>query len=241
MNLKKCMFLENRCYTSKEPIQQFAGIVVHSTGCNNPNICRYVQPSESDPNYNTIIDDIGKNRYSNDWNNPTASKAVHAFIGKNSKGVVETYQTLPFDICAWGVGKGKKGSYNYNPTAHIQFEICEDNLKDEAYFNAIYKEATEFCAYLCKMYGISPDQICSHKEAYTRGYASNHGDPDHWFKIYGKTMNDFRADVQKIITPQVLYKVQIGAFRNIDYAKARLEEAKKAGFTDAYITKVNID
>ena len=45
MNLKKCMFLENRCYTSKEPIQQFAGIVVHSTGCNNPNICRYVQPS----------------------------------------------------------------------------------------------------------------------------------------------------------------------------------------------------
>lgn len=240
MTLKKCIFLENRCYTNSQEIEQFAGIVVHSTGCNNPTIKRYVQPSKSDPNYNTIISDIGFNRYSNDWNNSSASKAVHAFIGKNDKGTVVTYQTLPFDICAWGVGRGKKGSYNYNPTAHIQFEICEDNLSDESYFKSVYNEATELCAYLCRMYGISPDTICSHKEAAQRGYASNHGDPEHWFSKYGKTMNDFRADVNKLIIPTYIYKVQIGAFRNIEYAKARLQKAKEAGFTDAYITQVKI-
>jgi N-acetylmuramoyl-L-alanine amidase len=33
------------------------------------------------------------------------------------------------------------------------------------------------------------------------------------------------------------YKVQVGAFANLDNAKALLEEVKKAGFTDAFITK----
>ena len=33
------------------------------------------------------------------------------------------------------------------------------------------------------------------------GYASNHGDPDHWFRRFGKTMDDFRADVTRTLTP----------------------------------------
>nr|DAZ23811.1 MAG TPA: PGRP recognition protein [Caudoviricetes sp.] len=31
------------------------GIMVHSTGCNNPNLKRYVQPSINDANYKTLI------------------------------------------------------------------------------------------------------------------------------------------------------------------------------------------
>ena len=38
--------------------------------------------------------------------------------------------------------------------------------------------------------------IC-HQEGYRRGIASNHGDVLHWFPKFGKTMDDFRADVAR--------------------------------------------
>jgi hypothetical protein len=175
------------------------GIVVHSTGCNNTTIKRYVQPSDNDPNRNEILADIGKNKYGNDWNHTTRYGGVHAFIGKNAKGVIETYEVLPYEWASWGVGRGKNGSYNYAPTAHIQFEICEDNLTSADYFNKAFKEAIEYCAYLCKKFGWDSNAICSHKESVDRGYGQDHGDPDHWLKKYGKNMNWFRAEVQKLL------------------------------------------
>lgn len=54
---------------------------------------------------------------------------------------------------------GKKGSYN---DYAIQFEICEDALTDEKYFNEAFALAAELCAYLCKTYGIAVDGIVSH-------------------------------------------------------------------------------
>jgi peptidoglycan hydrolase-like protein with peptidoglycan-binding domain len=177
------------------------GIVVHSTGANNKTLKRYVQPLKTDANYNEIIEDIGKNSYNNHWNKSSVGKCVHAFIGVNKAGTVETYQTLPFDLCCWGVGAGKKGSYNYNPTARIQFEICEDNLKNEDYFNAAFKEAAEFCAYLCKKYDLGVETICSHAESYKAGYGSNHSDCDHWLKKFGKNMDWFRKQVAEILNP----------------------------------------
>jgi N-acetylmuramoyl-L-alanine amidase len=201
MILKRCYLTKNRCYTNSPKITNGkpVGIVVHSTGANNKNLKRYVQPLKTDSNYDEVIADIGKNNYGNSWNRSTVSKCVHAMIGANRAGTVETYETLPYDICCWGVGKGKKGSYNYNPTAYIQFEILEDNLKDEGYFNAAFKEAIEYCAYLCKMFNLSVDKICSHKEAGNAGYGSAHGDPDHWLKKFNKDMEWFRSEVKKLL------------------------------------------
>lgn len=201
MILKTCMLTANRCYirgqkmTNNKP----TGIVVHSTGANNPTLKRYVQPLTSDANYEALIADIGKNSYGNHWNRAEATACVHAFIGKNAAGVVETYQTLPFNICCWGVASGSKGSYNYNPTARVQFEICEDGLTDATYFAAAMREAQELCAHLCKTYGFGVDRICSHQEAYRAGYGSNHGDPHHWLSKHGKSMDWFRAEVQRLI------------------------------------------
>ena len=93
----------------------------------------------------------------------------------------------------WGCASGKKGSYNYT---HIQFEICEDALKDEKYFNDAFGVAIEFCAYLCDKYNLSADSIVSHHEAHLKGYASNHGDCDHWLKKFNKNMNWFRNEVK---------------------------------------------
>lgn len=199
MKLKQCIFYENDCYKKGTKIRKHFGILVHSTGANNPTLKRYVQPSTYDKNYDEIMKDVGKNRYGNSWNKSGGSSCVHAFIGKNDKGEVETYQVLPFDICCWGCGRGKNGSYNYNPTAKIQFEICEDDLTNEDYFNKVMKEAQEFCAYLCKTYNIGIDHITSHKESHALGYASNHGDPENWLSKFGKNMNWFRDCVNKIL------------------------------------------
>lgn len=220
MVLKKCILTANRCYIANEKINDNKpmGIVVHSTGCNNRTLKRYVQPLKNDKDYDEIIADIGVNKYGNHWNGPERSACVHAFIGVNDAGKVETYQTLPFDICCWGVGSipyDKNGkevasssspnfdhygpSYNYNPQARIQFEMCEDDLKDKTYFEAVMKEAQEFCAYICKMYGFGVDKISSHHESYLAGYGGNHGDPENWLKPFGKTMDWFRSEVQKLL------------------------------------------
>ncbi len=183
MKLKKCLFTKNDCYKKATKMTP-KGIVVHSTGANNPNLKRYVQPDDGL---------LGVNKYNNHWNKSGVSKCVNAFIGKDKNGAVQVYQTLPWNYAPWGVGKGKKGSYN---TSHIQFEICEDNLKDAEYFADAFNLAAELCAYLCKEYNLSVNSIVSHKEANKAGYASNHGDCDHWLKKHGKTMDWFRDKVK---------------------------------------------
>ena len=219
MELKQCIFTHSGCYAASEKMDggKPTGIVVHSTGANNKTLKRYVQPIKGDSNYDEVIADIGKNLYGNHWNKASKKACVHAFIGVNASCEVKTYQVLPWNICCWGIGKGSKGSYNYNPTARIQFEICEDNLKDAEYFNKVMKEAQELCAYLCKLYGLTVDKICSHAEAYKAGYGSNHGDIDHWLKKYGWTMDQFRNQVQQIINGKAPvtgfqpYKVKVTA------------------------------
>lgn len=239
MILKECMLIKNDCYIKGEKMTDNmpTGIVVHSTGANNKTLKRYVQPVESQAYYDEIIKDIGKNIYDNHWNHSAEemgrSTCVHAFIGINAAGTIETYQTLPFDVCCWGVGTGNKGSYNYNPTARVQFEICEDDLTDESYFNAAMKEAQEFCAFLCYKYGFGVEKICSHKEAYAEGYSgSNHGDPDHWLAKFGKNMDWFRQEVNKILdgTYKTTFRVEIGDFSERKEAETAFETISKYGY-----------
>ena len=114
---------------------------------------------------------------------------------------------MPWNYRPWGCGSGKKGSCN---NGWIQFEICEDNLNDVNYFNAVYKEACELTAYLCKLYNLDPKGysilngvkipvILCHADSHNLGFGSNHGDVLHWFNKYGKTMNDVRNDVAKLL------------------------------------------
>lgn len=199
MNIIECLHTQSRCYTVHRECTP-VGIVVHSTGVNQTSVARYCQPSDDDPKRDEIISAIGKNRYGNHWNRDV-SKAVHYMIGKLADGSVGVLHLLPEEICAWGVGSGKKGSYNYPPTAHIQFEICEDGLTDEGYFKECYNAAVSLCADICGRWGWEASVIVSHKEAYKKGYASNHADIDHWLKKFGLTMDDFRNDVDILLHP----------------------------------------
>jgi hypothetical protein len=193
MNLKTLFLTQNNCYKSGKRHTP-KGIMVHSTGANNPWLKRYVGPDDGL---------LGSNPYNNHWNQPTPggrSVCVHAFIGKLKDGSIATYQTLPWDMVGWHSGSGSLGSAkNANNNGYIGFEICEDDLTDPVYFNQVYQEAVELCAYLCKMFNIKPEKpwlIC-HSEGHQLGIASNHSDVMHWFPRHGKSMDTFRADVAK--------------------------------------------
>lgn len=186
MDIIKAYATKNLCYITSKPMTP-KGIVVHSTGAKNPYLKRYVDcPSK-----------LGTNTNNNHWNTATPDGkyvCVHAFIGYDKNNEVRIAEILPLNICCWGVGRGNKGSYNDAP-AYIQFEICEDNLKNETYYRAAFDLAAEYCSYLCDLYGISINNIVGHCEAYKQGYGSNHSDPEHWMKNFGETMVDFRNKV----------------------------------------------
>ena len=83
MNLNTQLLTNNACYITGKIITP-QGVMVHSTGANNPNLNRYVAP------------DDGKlgTPSSNNWNqyHPQGREVcVHAFIGKLKDGSIATY------------------------------------------------------------------------------------------------------------------------------------------------------
>ena len=133
MELHECILTRNDCFRRGTPLVP-CGVMVHSTGANNPYLRRYVQPDDGE---------LGKNRYDNDWNRPGLPVCVHAFLGKKAGGGIAVYQTLPWEVQAWHCGRSGNRT-------HLAFEICEDGLDDRAYFTAVYREAVELTAYLCR-------------------------------------------------------------------------------------------
>lgn len=230
MNLRTLILTKNRCYKANKKIIP-KGIMVHSTGANNPNLRRYVGP---DDGY------LGVNVNNNHWNRDDVNTCVHAFIGKLKDGSIATYQTLPWNHRGWHCGG--KGNDQY-----ISFEICEDNLLDPLYFQLVYNEAVELTAYLCKMYNLDPLKdgvVICHSEGFTRGIASNHSDIMHWFPKYNKSMDIFRKDVasklkgEEEVTQEQFDKMMDDwlnrqAEKSVsDWAKSAMESAVKSGITD---------
>ncbi len=233
--LHRCILTENDCYKQGRKITP-SGIVVHSTGANNPALRRYVQPDDGL---------LGENIYGNHWNQPRPggkSVCVHAFIGKLKDGSIAAYQTLPWDYRCWGCGSGSKGSCN---ESHIQFEICEDDLTSAEYLRAVYREAAELCAYLCRRYNIPVKRIVCHSEAHELGYASGHSDVMHWWPRHGLSMDTFRAEVERLLNENseeedVVSYEDFKAFMDryekeramapvSDWAAGSMEKAVKAG------------
>lgn len=251
MKLVKQLLTRNDCYQAGRTISP-RGVMVHSTGANNPKVSRYVPGDE----------ELGRNTAGNHWDQPRQyvytdgtsttgyrdyskklkstkySACVHAFIGKFANGQSGIVQTLPWTMRGWHAG----GAAN---NTHISFEICEDGLTDASYFQAVYREAVELTAYLCREYGLDPladGVIICHQEGYRRGIASNHADVLHWFPFHGKSMDDFRADVarelegddEEVTQEQFnqmmeVYLSQRNAKPADDWAKPYIQDAIDAG------------
>ena len=235
MRLRKQYLTQNDCYRQGRSLQ-VRGVMVHSTGANNPRGARYV-PGDGE---------IGRNTAGNHWNRPGLTKCVHAFIGRFADGGVGTGQTLPWNRKGWHSGSGSK-PVSANST-HIGFEICEDGLTDPYYFQPAYQEAVELTAMLCGQFALDPLEsgvVICHAEGHKLGIASNHGDVLHWFPKHGKTMDDFRADVARMMRgedEQVTYEQwkeymdryrrELGGQPVPEWGRAELEQAQKLGLTD---------
>ena len=202
MRLLKCLLTANDCCKSGRTIKP-KGVMVHSTGANNPNLKRYVQPVSTTPAKADLLAQLGTNANGNHWNRGNLDVCVHGFIGKLADGSVAAVQTLPWNQRGWHAGNGTSGRSANN--THISFEICEDGLTDPAYFKQAYQAAVELTAMLCKEHGLDPladGVVICHQEGYRRGIASNHGDVLHWFPRHGKSMDDFRSDVAAALAPE---------------------------------------
>jgi hypothetical protein len=182
MKLVESIMTKNPCYTAGKTIT-VKGLMLHSVG--------YAQPEAS--------------VFINIWNSASYDRAcVHGFIDGNDGTI---YQTLPWDHRGWHCG----GTGN---NTHIGVEMCEpacikytsgssftcsDTATAQAVAKRTYEAAVELFAMLCKEYSLDPlKAICSHKEGYAQGIASNHGDPEHlWTQLgTGYTMDGFRKAVK---------------------------------------------
>lgn len=133
MNLIKCFQTNCEWYKTAVTNSKPVGILWHDTGANNPTLKRYVQPMETDSNYEEMIALIGNNKSKNDWNHKDPGMGVNAWIGKLADGSVATVQAGEWTKTPWGCGTGKKGSCNgtkiidgvrsYVGQHWIQFEI----------------------------------------------------------------------------------------------------------------------
>ena len=183
MDIIRSFLTKNDCYQAGKKIRP-TGIVVHDTACNQRKVSAYLTS----------------------WNKSGVEKCVHAFIGIRPDGSFGVVQTLPWDHRCWGCGKGSKGSYN---GSHIQFEICQDDRTDRAWFEQCYAKAVELCAYLCRAYDIPVENVVDHAQAHRLGYASDHSDTTDWFPLYGRSMDTFRAGVKAALEGFQPYLVRI--------------------------------
>lgn len=93
MNLHKCILTANDCYRAGRTITP-KGVMVHSTGANNPKLSRYVAPDDGLLGVPSSLH----------WNQIGIAKCPHALIGKLADGSIATYQVLPWTMRGWHCG-----------------------------------------------------------------------------------------------------------------------------------------
>ncbi len=149
---------------------------------------------------------------------------VHGFIDSET-GVF--YHTLPWSQEAWHAGEGAAD--------YIGVEMCEtkagyysddyvfhpDDLK-EAQRNTgiVYEAAVKLFARLCLKYEFDPmedGRILSHNEGAMRGIATQHGDPDEYWRYVETdyTMDGFRKDVRDYINDHITAHLKYAPIRQI--------------------------
>lgn len=197
-----CQQSQSTCYKGTTTMQ-IKGVLWHSTGCNNSNLWRWVQPDDDDPARNYWIELLGKNPHNTDWNHSYQEAGMNCWIGKLADGTVTTIQSMPWNYKPWGCG----GDCN---DGWIQFEICEDDKNNEEYFKATYEEACQITAFLCRKFNLDPQGtvqfkgvtvpvILDHATSFKLNLGSNHSDIGHWFPKYGKSMETVRSDVAALL------------------------------------------
>ena len=178
--------IESNCHACSLPIGCVKGIVIHSTGFNDPNLKRYVDHPQA----------VGYNKEGNHWNQRGDFKMAHIFVGYDKNKNIAMVNTISYEISCFACGKGINGSYDLSPNGHLQIQICEDSMEDEVYFKeAVFNATVEACIMLRQKFKLKVDTIISDKEAFEAGYAKEYSGFEIWLKKFGYTMEDFRKAV----------------------------------------------
>lgn len=169
--------VKNPCYVAGAKLNKVSFLVVHS-----PAVIKASGYSSD------VI--ITGNQWYKRWNLSSVEKLAHGVI--DTDGV---HRFAPDTMACWHVGSA------YGNANSLGFEFCE--YTDLTKAKQIYQVGVEYYATLCKKYGLKSTDIYGHYEAYAKGWASGHSDPKPYFATIGKTMNDFRSDVDKILNGNV--------------------------------------
>lgn len=140
--------------------------------------------------------------FANGWNKPGRQASVHAVLQED--GTV--YQTMPWNFRAWHCGGSANDTHvgvEMTESSYIRYTsgssfTCNNLVAARTQAAGCWKTAIELFAQLCMAYNINPKTgIISHAEGYKKGIASNHGDPEHYWKGLGLsyTMDKFRQAV----------------------------------------------
>ena len=209
--------VNNRAYKSGRDISP-DGDVNHSFGCAQPN----VEVAFS------IMD------------KEAAGWAVNAILGDFHKGEGRILLTMPYKRRPWGVGSGKRGSWN---NSRIQWEVLEpsghtyaggtmigyDVAKNEAYFQRMWKMLVCWNVYVARKLGFGPDAIGDHPESYRAGMCANHADMRHWLPKHGQSMDTLRENVRAILNNQFEEGNDMTEKEVLAIVKKAIADDKKAG------------
>jgi N-acetylmuramoyl-L-alanine amidase len=151
----------------------------------------------------------------NYFNNNSVNASAHLFVDTES-----VMQMIPFDEVGWHCGRTGNSKY-------LGCELCHATTAEK--FKKIWdngiKVIAEIFIDVLNITTVTPDNLPSHAEISLRYRETDHMDPINYFAKYGKSVDMFRADVQKQINK--LVEVKQNMFQDDDkiseYAKNAVE------------------
>lgn len=127
------------------------------------------------------------------FNSGYRGSSAHAFVDYNS-----IVQCIPWKEQAWHAGQTANSIY-------IGIELC--HFDDEAHFKEIWKRAVWLFAHVhanvINVTEVNEDTLLSHDEVSKRWKETNHSDPVAYFAKFGKTVEDFRKEVQVLVNEMI--------------------------------------
>lgn len=220
MTVTEALCTGNRRYAAAEPLRP-QGVVLHSIGTPQPRA--------------RVLRDY--------WQRDASPYVVHYVVDDR-----EVLHCMPDNLKCWHVGSPGNGKWlgvelcepaEITYTGGASFTIS-DLEAARTYADAAYENAVWLLAKLCTAHGWDPfTAVYTHREV-TRQRLSNtdHVDPEHlWDGLgLGRSLLQLRRDVARAMDvpaaaapAETMYRVrkswadaasQIGAYRNLDYAKA---------------------
>lgn len=186
MKIIKRYLTKNDCYNSGRTIK-VTHMQLHSIGTPQPK-------AESLMSY---------------WNQPGVEQMVHALVQYQPEEAV--YEIMESNKRSWAdAGFGNNHAYTVEMMEPDTIRYTSgsaykdlDPAKTKEHVLGTYRVAVQYFAKKCKEFGLDPlakvdgvPVVFSHAEGNRLGVSSAHADPEHLWKAYGLTMDQFRRDVK---------------------------------------------